>query len=154
MSKANQIAAAVAARLENIRVANGYATDAGQKVFRGRAAIAPDSLPNVILFEAEDLVETQRVDYAQETLPIDANVLLPFVIEATGPCDADNPNVAGHALVADIKKAIFAGDLSWGGLATHTRYIGRTLGPREGGTNLVTVTVQIRVGYVENLAAP
>ncbi|MCK9985688.1 MAG: hypothetical protein AzoDbin1_02160 [Azoarcus sp.] len=155
MSKADSIAAAVVNRLKTISLANGFGTDAGLNVYRGSLAIDPAKLPSTTLIEQEDQVEAQRVDdRADAAGTIDTDVLLPFVIETTGPCDPDNPNVAGHAFVRDIKRAVFGGDLTWGGLATHTRYVGRTIGPRADGTNLVTVTVQIRVGCVENLANP
>lgn len=155
MSKANDIAAAVATRLQGIAVASGFATDAGLYVHRGKLGLDADHLPAITVIEPEDNIETQRID--DRTAwdgPIDTNVLLPIIIEATGPCDADDPNVAGHALVADIKRAVFRGDLTWGGRATHTRYIGRTIAPRQDGTSLVTVTVQIHIGCVEDLATP
>lgn len=151
-SKAAAIAAAVAARLSTITRVNGYHTDAGLYIWRGRTALDADELPSITLFELEDLVEEQRITSASEPVAIDTNLLLPFVIEASTHCDPDHPNVAGHALIADIKRAIFSGDLSWGSLASHTRYTGRTLGPREGGADIVTVTVQIRIGYTEDLA--
>ncbi|MDX9717243.1 MAG: hypothetical protein RBT67_07710 [Thauera sp.] len=151
-SKAAAIAAAIAARLATITRANGYHTNAGLHVWRGRTAIDADELPSITLFEQEDQVEDQRITTATDPTAIDAHLLLPFVVEASTHCDPDHPNLAGHALVADIKRAIFSGDLTWGSLASHTRYIGRTLGPREGGADIVTVTVQIRIGYTENLA--
>lgn len=155
MSRADTIAAAVAARLAGITQANGYATDLGLHVSRGNLSVDPDKLPSCTLIEQEDQVESQRIDNRQSGAdPIDSHILLPFTIEATSLCDPDKPNVAGHALVADIKRAIFGGDLTWGSLASHTKYLGRTLGPRPEGANLVTATVQIRIGYTEDLAKP
>jgi hypothetical protein len=147
-SKAAGIADALAQRLKLIRKTAGYLTDAGLQVWQGRLTIDPDSLPSITIREDEDLVERQRGQAD------DAAVLLPFVIEATSPCDADNPNLAGHVLIADIKRAIFSGDLTWGGLAQRTLYTGRTIGPRQDGSDLVTVTVKIQIAIVENLARP
>lgn len=155
MSKANDIAAALAARLATIRTANGYATDAGQHVYRGAIGIAEENAPFSAIIEQEDQVEDQRIkDRSTGADPIDADLLLPFDIVAFAPCDPDNPAIAGHALVADIKRAVFGGDLTWGGLATHTRYIGRSIPPRTAGSTLVEVRVSIRIGCVENLADP
>lgn len=155
MSKADTIAAAVAARLAGITKANGYATDLGLYVSRGSLAVDADKLPACTLIEQEDQVESQRIiDRKSGADPIDCHILMPFTIEATSLCDPDKPNIAGHALVADIKRAIFGGDLTWGGLASHTKYLGRTLGPRPEGANLVTATVQIRIGCNEDLANP
>jgi hypothetical protein len=153
-SKAARITAAIAARLAAIRVANGYLTDAGQYVWHGRQAIDPNTLPSTTLHEDEDLVERQRTGDQSSPATIDAGVLLPYIIEATDHCDPDNPNLTGHALVADIKRAIFADDLTWGGLAQKTLYTGRTLGPRPDGASMVTVTVRIQIAMAENLAQP
>jgi hypothetical protein len=153
-SKAAAIAAALADRLATIRIANGYHTDAGQTVWRGRTALDPDDLPSITLFEQEDLVESQRVMDSTAPTSIDCNILLPFAIEGSAWCDPDHPNLVGHALIADIKRALFNADLTFGGTASHTRYIGRTIGPREGGDHIVTVTVQIQIGSTENIAAP
>src|SRR5690606_29110496 len=58
-SKAAAIAAAIAARLATITRANGYHTNAGLHVWRGRTAIDADELPSITLFEQEDQVEDQ-----------------------------------------------------------------------------------------------
>lgn len=155
MSKANDIAAALAARLATIRTANGYATEAGQHVYRGALGIPEEQAPFLAIVEQEDQVEGQRINNRSTgTDPIDTEILLPFDIVAVAPCNPDNPAIAGHALVADIKRAVFGGDLTWGGLATHTRYIGRSIPPRTAGSTLVEVRVSIRIGCVENLADP
>lgn len=156
MSKAADIAAAVALRLAGISTANGYATNAGQQVRRNAASLDADLLPGINLVEDEDLVESQRITSRPEgeSGPVEIAALLPLSIDAIGPCDPANPAIAGHALVADIKRAIFDGDLLWGGRATHTRYVGRTISPRLEGTSEVGVRVQIQIGYVEDLANP
>lgn len=156
MSKADTIAKALVARLQRIQIAAGYQTDAGAHVFRGLAALPDDALPGIIVTEAEDLVESQRVDGSGADAPvIDTHVLLPFVIEAFAECSAaDQHAEVAHALVADIKRAVFSGDLRWGDLAVLTRYVGRAFQPRQPGTSLVHVTVQIRIGMIEDLAKP
>lgn len=154
MSKANDIAAAIQVRLSGILRSNGYATDLGRRVYRGRLSIDPSTLPVCTLIEQEDQVEQQRTDSTVGGGSVDCRLMLPYVVEVTSPCDPDMPAVAGHELVADIKRAIFSGDLTWSGLCTHTQYIGRTLSPRADGTDLVTATVSFRVGMVEDLASP
>lgn len=147
MSKTNDIAAALQTRLETIRLANGYPLDLGANVYRGRAGIARCAIPALSLFELEDQVEEQKHDAI-------VHLLLPIVIEAVAPCSPDHPARAAHDCIAAIKRAIFSGDQTWGGLATHTRYIGRNITPPEPGTSIVTATVEIRIGCVENLADP
>ena len=154
MNKANAIAQLIVQRLEHIQQANGYQTNAGLNAFRGRKAIP--ALPAVVLFEPEDLVESQAADGSGDAAgpAVNAALLLPFDIQALADCDPDVHMTTGHALVADIKRAIFGGDMRWGDLATHTRYLGRTIAPRADGDTTVSVTVQIRIGFVEDLAAP
>ena len=154
MSKAKDIAQRITERLSSIRSAAGYQTDAGLNVFRGRKAVP--ELPALILFEPEDLVEGQAADGSGSHAgsAVNAQILLPFDIQALAECDPAQHMTTGHALVADIKRALFGGDMRWGGLATHTRYIGRSIEPRTDGDTTVSVMVQIRVGVVEDLARP
>ncbi|THF61396.1 hypothetical protein E6C76_20145 [Pseudothauera nasutitermitis] len=154
VSKAAAIAAAAADRLATITLANGYHTDAGQRIYRGRAVLDLEDLPAIVLYEEEDLVDRQRAGAAGQGEAVDIIIGLPFTIEATAACDPLHPNVTGHALVADIKRCLFSGDLLWGGLATGTLYVGRTLHPRDDGAGFVRATVQIRVTYSEFLDAP
>lgn len=153
-SAEDALAAALADRLKTITRENGYRTDAGRYVWHGRLTIDPDELPAITLFEREDEIENQRVNNSTGGESIDTNILLPYAIEASAPCDADHPARTGRALVADIKRCIFAGDLTWGGLARLTQYTGRTIAAREPGSNIVTVAVFVRIGIVENLAQP
>ncbi|WP_041646656.1 hypothetical protein [Aromatoleum aromaticum] len=152
MSKADTIAAAIATRLQTIRIANGYATDAGAAVYRGRTSFDAADVPCITIAEPEDEIEEQRDHPDGDGADLIAR--LPFTIEAFAACNPDAPNVAGHQLVADIKRAIFSADITLGGLAVTLRYLGRTIAPREPGARIVTVAVKIRVGYTENLAAP
>lgn len=154
MSKANDIAQRIVERLSDIRTAEGYETDAGLNVFRGRKAVP--ELPAIVLFELEDLVEDQAADGSGHPagVAVNAGLLLPFDIQALAACEPAQHMTTGHALVADIKRAVFGGDMRWGGLATHTRYIGRSIEPRTDGDTTVSVLVQIRVGIVEDLARP
>ena len=154
MSKANDIALHIVERLEHILQADGYETNTGLNVFRGRKAVP--SLPALVLFEPEDLCESQAADGAGDTTgaAVNAAILLPFDIQGLAECDPATHMAVSHALVADIKRVVFGGDIRWGGLATHTRYIGRTIEPRADGDTTASVVVQIRVGMIENLAQP
>lgn len=154
MSKANDIAQGIITRLSAITRADGYATDAGGSVYRGRKAVP--AVPALVLIEPEDLIESQALDGSSDPAGrvINAQIMLPFDIQGIASCEPDEHMSVGHALVADIKRAIFSSDLRFGGLATHTRYVGRVIDPRADGDTTVNVMVQIRVGIVENLANP
>lgn len=156
MSKANDIVKRLVERLRTIRQDAGFATNAGLSVTRGQPAASGSSPVALFVFELEDQVEAQHGDGSGDTHgeKVSANVLLPIEIEGVADCDADDAADVAHALVADIKRAVFGGDMTWGGLATHTKYIGRTIDPRASGTNAATVRVQIRIGCSEDLANP
>lgn len=156
MSKANDIVKQLVERLGAIRRVDGFATDAGLNVSRGQPAVAGGADETLDVFELEDQIEKQRVDGsgASDCAAVDTDLLLPINIEGYAVVAAEQHMEVGHALVADIKRAIFSGDMTWGGLATHTRYIGRTIDRRAEGANAVTVLVQIRIGCVEDLASP
>jgi len=154
VSKQNDIIEALRDRLSLIRIANGYATDIGRMVFRGRRNISEDMLPCCTIIEAEDEIERQKPRSGLDhTFPL-AFESLPVTIEAHGPCDADHPSIAAHDMVRDIKRAIFSGDLLFGGLAIATQYIGRTVGDREPGTSIAVGQVMIKIDCVEDLADP
>ena len=156
MSKAKTLSAAVAARLQTILTANGYTTDLGANVYRGQTAIPDDHLPAAVLVELEDEIETQAVTHKTSTgAEVISNILLPLNIEIIAEAaDPHHPADTAHDYIADVKRAIFSGDLTWGKLATHTRYLGRNINPPEPGSNLITARVQIRIGYIEDLANP
>ena len=146
MSLANDTALAIAALLAGIRTANGYNTDAGIRVYRGRRAVDEDEIPCLTLIEGEDSV-------------IDANdrqvsLAVPYSIEGHTACDAENPNDAAHVLIADIKRAIFSADNRLGGLVKDIRYTGRIMAPRTDGASIAVVSVGIEARLVENLAQP
>ena len=147
MSKQNDIAEALRARLETIRTANGYATEAGQYVYRGRRSLDPGHLPALVLHEGEDQIQQQS------NRQISAG--LPFTIQATARvASADHPNITAHDLVADIQRCIFADDLALDGITGQMLYEGRTIGDREDGSNIITATVMIQVPFVQDLANP
>jgi hypothetical protein len=156
MSKAHQIALAVFERLQTIRRAAGYRTDLGARLYRGRTSISDETLPAAVITQGEDEIEAQAVTHKKSTgNEVICNVLLPMSIDIVAPAEhPDHPDDTAHAFVADIKRAVFSGDLTWGGLATHTRYMGRLFNPPEPGSNLITARVNIRIGYIEDLAKP
>ena len=68
--------------------------------------------------------------------------------------DPDRPNVAGRQIVADLEKAVFSGDLTFGQGVVSAIYKGRHIATREDGLKLASAAVMIELTYVENLAAP
>lgn len=153
MSQANDIAEAIATRLATITTVNGYATNIGGKVLRGRRRLDKSHLPCAVVIERDDEVKAEQV-LAKRVHQ--AKVACRLLLEGHAECDADNPNVVGHQIIADIKKAIFGSVISYGSddavLGIH--YAGRSIAPREDGTDVVAAAVEVMLEFVETLSDP
>lgn len=147
-SKASDIAALVAARAAEITIANGYNTDIGDRVFRGRMSLNVKDLPCVVMVEDSDLVE--------ETKGTKIRVTQRYILEGHANCDPLNPNDTAHLILKDLKRAIFAGDLSFGGALrpNDLAYAGRSIAAREDGTSICAASIEIDISYVEDLSDP
>lgn len=148
MSKASSMAQMIVTRLATINIANGYATDIGVRVFRGRMNLVPEELPCVILVEGEDTV--------QDTKKTEVKVRQNYIIEGHDECDPSNPNDKAHLILADLKRAIFGVDPTFGGEVrpSELQYAGRQISVREDGTALVAASISINITFVEDLANP
>lgn len=152
MSKANAVAEALKAMLAMISQTNGFATDAGAFVYRGKIVGQEEvNAPCVTLFEDEATVLSQK----EKTVA----VRVPYVAEASGPCDADNPNVMGQTLASDVCRALWPetpnttlNDLLMDD--TGLAYAGHQILPRPPGQASVTVQVKFNATFVFNLSHP
>lgn len=148
-TKAADVSAEVIRRLKTILTSNGYETDIGRDVMAGYRKIPGDDRPPcLIVLEGADDVRDQP-----GRIP---SVLISQMYHLDGfdKCDADNPNTKGHAIIRDIKRAIFKGDATLGGAVRSVTYIGRDIGPRPDGVALVQARVMISVEFVEDLTNP
>jgi len=142
------VADEVAARLARISRANGFETDIGLRLFKGRKAIDDAQIPCCVLIEGTDTA-TDRPG----RLP-SVSIRQRYMAAAYVTCDPNNPNLAAHAAVRDVKRAIFAGDASFGGKVLRVAYAGRDIGVRADGSPTVYVSVEIDVDFVEDLSNP
>lgn len=148
-TRAGDIANELAARLARIRTANGFETDIGRDVKRGKRKMpADDAPPCVVMIEGNDTPQDRP-----GRVPL---VLIeqPYTFDAFDKCDPDHPNDQAHKMIRDIKRAIFAGDATLGGKVSRVLYQGRDIGPRPDGTALVQVRVLIDVEFIEDLTNP
>jgi hypothetical protein len=152
MSKAKQLAQALSDRLATISVANGYLTDIGTTVMRGKLDFDEKELPCIVIVEGDDEVLDER--------DTDARVNIPFQIEGHDIGDPTNPNDKIHDILADLKRAIFGTDTTFGGLIRASRgtpglhYRGRIIYKRDAGTANVAAGIRIDCEITENLANP
>ena len=151
ISKAHEISLAIAARLERITVANGYHTDIGLRVMRGRRRIDPSQIPCAVIVERDDKVADEQGRRERR-----AKVRAPFALEGHAECDANHPNDRAHEMIADIKRAIFSEPFTFGvgEQAIMVEYAGRTISPREDGMAVVAAAVEIIIDFAEQLATP
>ena len=146
---AGEVSAEIRARLQTILITNGFETDIGRDVMMGRRKIPADDQPPCIqVAEGLDQVKDQPGRLPQVLIDQD------YHVNAFGPCDPDQPNDAAHAMIRDIKRAIFSDGTSFGDQVKKVSYRGRDIGPRPDGAALVQVQVMISVEFVETLASP
>lgn len=139
----------IAARLARCTVAQGAETNLGASVFRGRQAITDDMIPCSVLIEGDDRPAPARP--ARTTL---YKIEQTYVLLAYVPCDADDPNVAAHAAIRDIKRALFGDGHDMGGRVAELRYRGKDIGPRADGAPFVVAAVEVVAEFSENVAQP
>ena len=148
-TKAADVSAEIIARLQTILVVNGYETDIGRNVLAGRRKLPGDDQPPcLIVFEGADDVRDQP-----GRIPC-VLISQAYVFDGFDKCDPDNPNIKAHAIIRDIKRAIFKGDATLGGKVRSVTYMGRDIGPRPDGVALVQARVMISVEFVEDLTNP
>lgn len=149
--KAADVANEIVTRLETITVALGAETDIGLTVHQGRRKLpAEDDVPCAILIEGEDSVD----DTAGRTQTALIKVSQSYVIDGFSVCDPSNPNVKAHAMIRDIKRALFKDGRTFSGRVAEVKYLGRDIGPRPDGVALVQARVMIEVSFAEDLANP
>lgn len=142
---ADDIAKALAARVAEIKVANGYLTDVGTKVFRGRLRFDDDELPCTVLAELEDVPLEQPGRQA-------VRIKQAYVLEAHArTMDPNNPNDYCHKILFDLKRAVFAHKDALHPQVKRIEYRSRAIGQKEEGTDLVFASIRIAVEYAETL---
>lgn len=139
---AQDIALWLTEKVGEISTANGFHTNVGVRVFRGRRRLDDDTPPCIVIAELEDtVVEQTRTQ---------AHVQQVYAIEAHDVCDPDHPNDKCLLIIQDLKKAIFQ-DPTMGRAVKKIAYRGRTIGPRDEGNSLCFAAIRISVDYTENL---
>jgi hypothetical protein len=150
---AEQIGAHIAARVAGCTVANGAETDLGVKVYRGRRKLDDEMFPCSTLLEGEDVA-----DQAEGRRRADVKVTRTYTVDAYLPCNPNDPNLAAHAAIRDLKRALFRtdgkADSTFGGLVASVAYLGSDIGTRADGASFVQAQVRVAVTHVEDLANP
>ncbi len=147
LNRGSDIAAYITSLLEQITKANGYHTDIGLTVMRGRRKIDDSHLPCTVLIEGEDKPDgpTGRTEVALDQ---------DYVVGGYDFCDPNNPNDQGHLIIKDIKKALWnrntQGD-NFGRRVKSCKYMGKDIGPRADGEPMIFAVVHLQVRFSETL---
>lgn len=147
MSVASALALEVSDRLSQITILNGYATDIGTSVKRGKRRLTPEDAPFIVLQEGEDRADarTRRT----------AKLAQQYTAEAHMVCaDPEHPNDTAHLMLADLKRAIFSGDFRFDNRVAELNYIGRAIGTREDGTDLCFASITFELVFSEDFTNP
>ena len=154
-TRARDIALHLTDLLAGISKVNGYETDIGLRVFRGKRKIDDTQVPCAVIIEGEDKPGGSQGPASQQ-------VTQSYVLGGYAECDPDHPNDTAHQIIADIKRAIFtcvnptraeqiSGTTTLGGRVKSVAYVGRDIGPRTDGVPIVFAVVHIDVVFVEQL---
>lgn len=151
LTSAENVATEIVRRMKLVTVAQGAETDIGATVYQGLRRVDDSMIPCCVLIEGVDQVQGAN-------LRADVNLDQRYVLFGYLPCDSLNPNVAAHAAIRDLKRAIFTtagvADSRWGFKVREVSYLGRDIGPRADGAAFVLAAIEISVGYAESLANP
>lgn len=152
---ASEVAAEVYARVQDIKIENGYETEMGRTVFQGKVKVVDEQVQQAIycvsVLEGIQVVEEQA---AQGRLPA-VRVEQRYGLVGYAVCDLDQPNLAAHAMLRDFKRAIWkGGDSTWGGKVRSVQYRTTDIGPRPDGVAIVMALLEFGVEYAEQLGQP
>lgn len=151
MTKAYDLIASLIPRLQAVRTAGGYATEAGRSVLFGPVPRQPgEAYPFIRLHETGASTES-AVPYRPT-----AKLRVDFIAEAYAEqADAALVMSTGHTLVGDLKRALFgdAGrDLN--GQAITAQLEGYSVQPPEEGSNIVVAQVRGSFSFTDHFDAP
>jgi hypothetical protein len=150
MTREAEIELALTTRLQGITTANGYATDAGLRVFRGKRSISEDDVPCLVIVTGD--LEAEPGTQGPQMVKV--RPFLPYTVEGHIACDPNNPNDAAHQLIGDVKRCLWSQDFRLGGKAIGLYYAGRAIAPRESGVRVVVAAVHLSIMHVEDLKNP
>ena len=149
-----QILQAIVARLATIRVANGYATDAGLRVSLGDAWPDESPVPALTVHEGELVANGYGLVRSQGRAGTTGTKMRgEYTVEGIADCTTVATYVAAHALIADVKRALFvAGGLSFGMQAGDHKLEAHGVVPRAKGSNRVVVAVVGSYFYIDEFS--
>lgn len=148
INQASVLAQEIAARMATVTVANGFNTDIGTRVLRGRRRIDDNQVPCIVIAEGLDTTTPGPGRMAT------SEIAQTYMLIAYHACHPDHPNDKAHELIKDLKRAVFKDGVTLGGKVPRVEYRGRDIGPRSDGVAIVCASIEIVVKFVEDLTNP
>lgn len=151
MTAAYNAIASLKPKLEAIRKANGYLTDAGKTVYLGPVPqIEFDACPLIRVFEIETNFDGTP-GYAPQ-----ARASVSFLAEAYAKYRTDDEILSiGHDLVADMQKALFGdAERDLNGAVVRINPEGYKIPPPEPGSSIVLAQVRGNYTFVNRFGQP
>lgn len=141
----------IEARLKTVLIANGYNTNAGQRVSMGSIWLDEDEFPALTLHEGAPVQGGYSLVRSNGRAgSTGMKMRAEYTVEGFADCSSVAPYVAGHALIADIKRALFAnGGLTLGTNAGDHVMEGHGIMPRAQGSNRIAVAVVGSYFYID-----
>lgn len=149
LTRQEDISDEIATRLVTRTIALGAETNIGTRVLHGRRHIDDDKVPCTVIVEG---VDSSNLHEAKRKATSDTTKR--YILVGYDKCEADHPNRKGHAIVRDLKRAIFHDGRTLGEQVKEVKYLGADIGPRKDGVPIVMATVEISVEFIEDLANP
>lgn len=149
LKRAEDIAGELNTRMLTITKAQGAETDVGTTVLRGRRKLDDDHIPCVVIVEGLD---SPTMGPSKRSPGV--KLRQGYVLVAYDKCDPNHPNDKAHAMIRDLKRAVFSDGATLGEQVIGVEYVGRDIGPRGDGVSIVSATVEIVVEYEESLQNP
>jgi|SRR5215217_566042 len=129
--------------VSTIKIADGFETDIGLRVFQGKRAVDDDEIPCISIIEGLDHPGDTR-NRTEIKTGVD------YALVAYLRCDPDRPNTAAHQALRDLKKVIFE-KTRLGFRVGALDYRGRDIGARSDGQPFVMAVLHFTVDIAETL---
>jgi hypothetical protein len=148
-SIAQQILDTLMARAQTIRIASGYQTDAGARVYQMRPGLVAADLPCVNFWPAPQ--QAVAISGASERVRWERPISIEAIVSAT----PDSCGQLGEALAADLQQALLdADDLRVNGQAITLQPTEVQVVLREDGGQTVGAILSITVNFVTGYGDP
>ena len=131
---------AIVARMETIRTANGFQTDAGERVSRWRSTDPGESACPAI--DVRDPDRKPKGVYSQNLR--DYELAVEIAAFSAGGEDTDGEL---NRILEDILKAVLEGDLTWGALAINTVFESDRKGLSQMGSKVGVAVARFLIHY-------